>query len=128
MGTERGEVHKHQGKTMGELELDVNIEENPDQQPDDGADDESAEVHEDPDESDDFDEDEGLGEQRRTRRMLPSATRNDIYDYFRLAIAAKKPPTAALCRQYIEEHSSELEWTRVKAIVNSRIQVLRNKE
>merc|ERR1711953_1657621 len=59
--TERGEVHKHQGKTISELNLDdVNIVENTDQQPDDGADDESAEVHEDSEESDNFDEDEGL--------------------------------------------------------------------
>ena len=27
-----------------------------------------------------------------------------------------------MCRKYVEERSSELEWTRVKAIVNSRIQ------
>ena len=75
----------------------------------------------DPAESDSLDEDDPPAP-LRTRRLLPVAVRDEIYQYFRASIAEMKSPSSALCRQYIDEHKSELEWTRVKAIVNSRIQ------
>ena len=58
----------------------------------------------------------------RTRRVLPRAIRNKIYDFFSADIAARKPPTTIACRQYIRDSSSDLDWIKVKAVVNSRIQ------
>ena len=81
----------------------------------------------DPGEADDIDEDDDPSEPR-TRRWLPRSIRDEIYNYFREPIAELKSPSSAMCRQYVHEHSSELEWTRVKAIVNSRIQGCRTKQ
>ena len=58
----------------------------------------------------------------RTRRVLPRAIRNKIYDFFSADIAARKPPTTIACRQYITNSCSDLDWIKVKAVVNSRIQ------
>ena len=48
--------------------------------------------------------------------------RDKIYDFFSADIAARKPPTTIACRQYIRDSSSDLDWIKVKAVVNSRIQ------
>ena len=60
---------------------------------------------------------------RRLHRKLPEGTRKEILQYFDAAIASKKSPTTADCKKYVEERQSSLEWTRVKAIVNSHVQV-----
>ena len=58
----------------------------------------------------------------RTRKVLPRAIRDKIYEFFGADIAARKPPTTIACRQYVTDTASDLDYIKVKAVVNSRIQ------
>jgi len=124
--TERGNLHQHQGQSIAALNVDNLDIEDPDQQQDE-------EEHQEQESDEDEKPPAGIEEEedetpRRLRRQLPEGTRKEILQYFEASISAKKPPNQAECKKYLEEHQSTLEWTRVKAVINSRIQLLRNKE